>query len=282
MEKETIYSFSRLKTFNDCKQAYYLQYVLERSRSENIYSTLGTAVHEILELAQRGEITDMDQAVNDFLSEVEMAEFFGNSFPNEKIKEDYIACVTHAIRHFKPIHGEKFEIEKKVDCEIAGYKLTGFIDLIIHNVDGTVTVVDFKTSSKYSGENLKKNANQLLLYAIALEKIGYKVREVCWLMLKYCTVAGKRVNSTKTIKRSELLQQQEFEPCFVTYPLNADTKAECEEWVITTIEQIEAMDIFDEWESKKINSFTSFGCANVCSVCQHCTAYQKFIKNRNF
>lgn len=123
--------------------------------------------------------------------------------------------------------------------------------MIIHNIDGTVTVIDYKTSSKYSGQDLKKNANQLLLYAIALEQEGYVVREVSWLMLKYCTVAGKRNGSTKTIKRSELYENQEFEPCFVKYPYNDETKRECEEWIISTIEEIESLDLFDEWESKK-------------------------------
>lgn len=256
--------------------------MLNHTRSDNIYGTLGTVVHDLLETAQKGEIDDMEKAVETFAEEVAVAEFFGHSFPNEKIKEDYVTCVSHAIRHYKPLHGCKFEIEKRIDCEIGGYKLTGFIDLIIHNIDGTVTVIDYKTSSKYSGQDLKKNANQLLLYAIALEQEGYVVREVSWLMLKYCTVAGKRNGSTKTIKRSELYENQEFEPCFVKYPYNDETKRECEEWIISTIEEIESLDLFDEWESKKIDKFSSFGCKNVCSVCEHCTPYQEFAKNQKY
>ena len=108
------------------------------------------------------------------------------------------------------------------------------------------------------------------------------MREVSWLMLKYCTVAGKRNGSTKTIKRSELYENQDFEPCFVKYPYNAETKRECEEWIISTIEEIESLDLFDEWESKKIDKFSSFGCKNVCSVCEHCTHYQEFAKNQKY
>ena len=57
--------------------------MLNHTRSDNIYGTLGTVVHDLLEGAQKGEIDDMEKAVETFTEEVAVAEFFGHSFPNE-------------------------------------------------------------------------------------------------------------------------------------------------------------------------------------------------------
>ena len=65
--------------------------MLNHTRSDNIYGTLGTVVHDLLEGAQKGEIDDMEKAVETFTEEVAVAEFFGHSFPNgNRIDEDYV------------------------------------------------------------------------------------------------------------------------------------------------------------------------------------------------
>ena len=177
-KEEIVYSFSRLKLFNDCRHAYWLSYEMKSEKRPNIYSEIGTEIH----------------------------------------------------RNFKPLQGVKFEVEKEISLELEGHKLTGFIDLIIHNEDGTVSIIDFKTSSKYAKKDLEKNANQLILYGLALEELGYVVRDIKWMMLKYCMVQGKRTK--KMIERRELEDGQEFEDAFVEYPYNEVTKMYCKSWVL--------------------------------------------------
>lgn len=274
---EITYSFSRLKLFNECKCAYYLTYVLKAQKRVNIYSEIGTTIHEILEDIQSGKEIPIEERIEIFEDKVDECEIFGISFVNDNIKEKYVENVKHCLRNFKSIQGKKFEIEKEITLDIDGHKLTGFIDLVVHNDDGTVSIIDYKTSSKYAKKDLQKNANQLIIYGLALEQLGYKVRDVKWYMIKYATIQGKRGN--KMVERRELEDGQKFEDCFVEYPYNEVSKMECIDWIIDTIEEIESLTTYDTWEHKEINKGNSFYCNNICSVCGKCEALKQYLKN---
>ena len=273
---EVTYSFSRLKLFNECRHAYFLTYVLKVQKRVNIYSEIGTTIHEILEDIQGGKEIPVEERIEIFEDKVDECEIFGISFVNDNIKEKYVENVKHCLRNFKSIQGKKFEIEKEITLDIDGHKLTGFIDLIVHNDDGTVSIIDYKTSSKYAKKDLQKNANQLIIYGLALEQLGYKVRDVKWYMIKYATIQGKR--GSKMIERRELEDGQEFEDCFVEYPYNEVSKMECIDWIIDTIEEIESLTTYDTWEHKDINKGNSFYCSNICSVCGKCEALKQYLK----
>ena len=77
-------------------------------------------------------------------------------------------------------------------------------------------------------------------------------------MLKYCEVQGKR--KSKIIKRSELGQNQKYSPCIISYPYTQENKERCIEWVTSTINEIESMDVFDYWETRDFRGFNSFTC----------------------
>ena len=273
---EVTYSFSRLKLFNECRHAYFLSYVMKCDKKPNIYSEIGTTIHELLEDIQGGKEITPEERVEIFEDKVDECKIFGIEFVNEKIEEKYIENIKHCLMNFKPLKGKKFEIEKEIELEVDGHKLTGFIDLIVHNDDNTVSVIDFKTSSKYAKKDLSKNANQLIIYGLALEQLGYKVRDVKWMMLKYCQVQGKR--GSKMIERRELEDGQKFEDCFVEYPYNEVSKMECIDWIIDTIEEIESLTTYDTWEHKDINKGNSFYCSNICSVCGKCEALKQYLK----
>ena len=62
-KEETVYSFSRLKLFNDCRHAYWLSYEMKSEKRVNIYSEIGTEIHEILENIQSGKDIDVEKRV---------------------------------------------------------------------------------------------------------------------------------------------------------------------------------------------------------------------------
>ena len=276
MMSDVVYSFSRLKLFNECRHAYFLTYELKAEKKPNIYSEIGSTIHELLEDIQDGKEILIEDRVRIFEDKVEECEIFGIEFVNEKIKEKYIENIKHCLENFKPLKGKEFEIEKQIELEVNGHKLTGYIDLIVHNDDGTVSVVDFKTSSKYAKKDLPKNANQLIIYGLALEQLGYKVKDIKWMMLKYCQIQGKR--GKKVIERRDLEENQEFEDCFIEYPYNEISKMECIDWITETIEEIESLTLYDTWESKSINKGNSFYCSNICSVCGKCESLKEYLK----
>ena len=142
----TVYSFSRLKLFNECPHAYFLTYIMKSEKIPNIYSEIGTTIHDLLEKIQGGEEISIEQRLKEFKDKVEECEMFGIEFVNDNIKERYIANIEHCLKNFKQLQGESFEIEKEIELNVGNYKLTGFVDCIIHHDDGTVSVIDFKTS----------------------------------------------------------------------------------------------------------------------------------------
>ena len=61
----------------------------------------------------------------------------------------------------------------------------GYIDLIRENDDGTISIYDWKTSTKFSAADLLHHGRQLVFYALAKEAEGYTVKDVAWIFLKY-------------------------------------------------------------------------------------------------
>lgn len=75
--------------------------------------------------------------------------------------------------------------------EINSHYLQGIIDLLIYNEDGTVSIRDYKTSSKFANADLEEKGRQLILYGLAMEQLGYKVKDLAWEMLKYVEISYK-------------------------------------------------------------------------------------------
>lgn len=269
------YSFSKLSTFHECRMQYFLQYIMKMPQKENIYSNLGSCIHEILEKRQKNNQFDIDNDVEKFIDEVETSEMFGIDFPNEKIKNDYINCIIHCLKTLKPFNG-KTEIEKELNFEIDNIKIVGYVDCIHHLENGKIDIYDYKTSSLYSKKQLEEKAMQLILYAIGLEKEGYEINSISWIFLKYATIQG--VRKEKNIKRSELTDNQEFEPCIYKWEYNEKEKQRAIDWVKNTVEEINNCKEFNEWEAKKITKYNSFGCQHICSVCGKCEALKQYLK----
>ena len=269
------YSFSKLSTFHECKMQYYLQYIAKIPQKENIYSNLGSCIHNILENRQETREYDIEKDIEAFIDEVETAEMFGIEFPNEKIKEDYIKCIIHCLKTLKPFC-EKVEIEKELNFEIDGVNIVGYVDCIKFLDDNKIDIYDYKTSSIYSKKQLEEKAMQLILYAIGLEKEGYEINSISWIFLKYVTVQGAR--KEKNIKRSELEDGQKFKPCIYKWEYNENEKQRAIEWVKSTIDGINYCKEFNDWESKNITKYNSFGCSNICGVCGKCEALKDYLK----
>lgn len=275
-ENKERYSFSKLSTFHECKMQYYLQYIAKIPQKENIYSSLGSCIHNILENRQETREYDVEKDIETFIDEIETAEMFGIDFPSEKIKKDYIECITHCLRTLE-LFEDEVEIEKELNFDIDGINIVGYVDCIRHLDNGKVDIYDYKTSSLYGKKQLEEKAMQLILYAIGLEKEGYEINSISWIFLKYATVQGTR--KEKNVKRSELEKNQDFKPCIYEWEYNEKEKQRAIEWVKNTVEEINNCKEFNEWESKKITKYNSFGCSNICGVCKHCETLKQYLKN---
>ena len=194
------YSYSRLTCYEQCPYQYFLRYVLGEDTESNIYTLAGTSAHNVIEDLQLRKINN-DEAVRKFKDEMELHSILGFEFTSEKTETNFNDSVIHFIENFKPFEN-KVEVEKYFEADFNGKKVVGYIDLLVHNDDGTISIIDLKTSSKYSKKAIEEHSNQLLIYAIAMQQQGYTVRDVSWNMLKYAMIEGKR--GQKMVQRNEL------------------------------------------------------------------------------
>ena len=200
-----VYSFSRLECINNCLYEAYQTYILDNREDQigNIYANLGGRCHDILEGITKGTNTTADllPALQQELNDMDM---LGIEFPkgrdgSDSIREGYIADMTHFCTTYKPPKG-KFEAETFVIFKTPNnHYIQGYIDLTKIHKDGSISIYDYKTSSLYKGEDIINHGRQLVLYALAKEQEGFKVKEVAWLFTKYVEVSyvGKKTSRSK-------------------------------------------------------------------------------------
>jgi hypothetical protein len=136
----------------------------------------------------------------------------------------------------------------------------GYVDLIVKEKD-TTRVVDFKTSTEYSGEKKKIHQNQLILYGIALESLGYKNIKLYWDFLKYEKNKGSKTLFYREDKNFTYNGLKEI-------PFNDETKNQAILWLLKGIENILKLEISNKYND--IFSPDNFYCKNLCSFYTQC------------
>lgn len=186
-----IYSISKLNTLEECYHEYWLTYIKKKPGIDNIYGFLGSKVHSILENKVNGQEIDFAKQLEEDFAE---AEFLGFNFPTEQIGDKWKKdMLSFASTYQTPIY-KKYETEKLFLFELDNKFVQGIIDLLIYNDDGTVSIVDYKTSGKFANKDLIIKGRQLILYGLAMEQLGYKVKDLAWNMLKYVKINYKLKN----------------------------------------------------------------------------------------
>ena len=265
--EQVIYSFSRLSAFNTCPYSYNICYNEDDRGEESVYTFLGSSVHEIVEDLQQGKITN-DEALIKFIDKVDDCDLLGLEFISETTKQKYIENISHFIVNFKPMEGQFF-IEEEILVEINGYLLKGFIDIYFKN-NNEIVILDYKTSSKFAKRDLIPNGRQLVLYAIALEQMypDCKVVAIGWDMLKYVEVQGTR--GPKLIERRDL-SGEDYKEALVYHTFNEETKQECINYIVDTIQKIESA---TEYPPLDINK-EYFYCSNLCGYKNQCIYFNE-------
>ena len=182
----TVYSISRLNTFNQCPLQYYFTYVLHDRGDNNIYGIMGGHIHDCLQNICDGVGTYEDM-INTYRLELNKCKIQGIKFPSETIGQSWENDMEHFCTNFKSPYNTT-ATEKGFVANIGGVHMQGFIDLIVPVADG-VAIIDWKTSSKFDKKKLLYAGRQLVLYKLAVEKeLGIPVKNVGWYMLKYVKV----------------------------------------------------------------------------------------------
>lgn len=257
-----VWSFSRLTCFEQCKYAFYLQYLLQDKDTylpeSNFYAELGSYVHSILEMIFKGELT-----VN------EASEYYAEHYKENvcyEVKQDtmdknYELCANYfAEVDFEWLNDyDILGVELNTRTTICGYEFTGFIDLLIQSKrTKDIIIVDHKSSSypltkkggiqKSLEHKFDLYKKQMYLYAYYVyEKYGVFPKEIWW-------------NYFKSNQ-------------FVKIPFEESDYKKTLQWFGNSINKIEL-------ESEYPDNEDYFFCGNLCNFRNSCEYEQDRKKNR--
>lgn len=138
---DMVWSYSRIKAFEDCPYRWYLKYIKKFHGKDMFFSSYGTFMHKLIELYHKGEKTPrqiVDMYLQDFKTEV-----VGRA-PNRKVFSSYFTGGLQYLKALQPFPYGMVGVEKKVDFVINGIPFVGYIDFLGEK-DGDLYVVDNKS-----------------------------------------------------------------------------------------------------------------------------------------
>ena len=211
---DRLWSWSRMNTYTTSKFEYLLKYILKskEDRCDSCYTTLGTICHDTLEKFYEGKIKyeDMIGDYEDgFTTAITIADLkFNRSDPekNKSIGEKYNDNLVHFFKNHT-VYKHKLLVEKPIvinivnenaDDEEENNVFVGYIDALYKDDDENYHIIDFKSSSIYTGKTLEENSGQLILYSIGLHQLGIPWEKIKpqFNFLKYCTIKYEQKNGT--------------------------------------------------------------------------------------
>lgn len=209
---DRLWSWSRMSTYMTSKFEYLLKYILKskEDRCDSSYVTLGTICHDTLDKFYEGKIKyeDMIDDYNDgFTTAITIADLKFNRSDEEKNKsigEKYNENLFHFFNNHT-VYKHKLLVEKPIVVNINGNVFVGYIDGLYKDDNDVYTILDFKSSSIYTGKTLEENSGQLTIYGIGLHQMGIPLDKIraCFNFLKYCTIKYEQKNGTVKYRNVE-------------------------------------------------------------------------------
>lgn len=246
--EDMVWSYSRIKCFEDCPYRFYLKYISGCKEAPQFYASYGSFMHKLIEEFYKGIITK-EEMLTKFLFGFQ--ENVIGRRPQQSTVEKYIQLGIEYLKGFAPFPYNMVAVEKKVEFELGGKKFIGFIDYLGEK-DGEYYIVDNKSRElkprsgrkkpTVKDQELDEMLKQLYLYAAAIkQEYGQFPKALCFNCFK------NRV--------------------FIEEPFSENKFSETIEWFLKTID-----DIADENEFLPRIDF--FGCNYICGVNGECCYYE--------
>ena len=215
---EDVYSYSKLKTFDQCKLQYKFRYIdkiipeIEKSIEVHLGSSVHTALEWLYKQVQKGKVPHLDELIVYYIKT-----WKGNYKPEMVIvkenttEKDYfergIQFLINYYTNNKPFDDNTMEVEKKITINLDNkYKIQGFIDRLVHNLEGKFEIHDYKLNIMHPKKDHAEKDDQLALYAIAVKELFGKDKEV--VLVWHYLAHGKKLESKRTNEQLELLKKE--------------------------------------------------------------------------
>lgn len=242
------WSYSRIKSFEQCRYAWYLKYLYGLREKPNFYASYGSFVHKLIEKYYRDEISHQD---------LPMTFLVGFPFevkgrrPKREIVEKYMNAGVSYFERFIPFPFRTISVEEKIGFLIGEKDFIGFIDYVGEE-DGSLVIVDHKSRDLKPRSRKKKPTakdaeldeflKQLYLYSAGIEqKYGRLPKKLCF----NCFKCGN----------------------FIEEDFDFDAYESAKEWALDMISKIEQADEF-------YPNIDWFYCTNLCGFRDNCCYYE--------
>lgn len=163
------WSYSRLRAYEDCGYAFFLNYIEEEEETKHFYAEYGSLMHRILEQFYSGAIAK-EQALSMFITG------FVLDLPDEvkpSIAENYYQQGKEYLSSLAMPKEKIIGIEEKLNFKVGDYSFVGFVDLLLED-DGLI-IQDHKSrvlkrGTKKQNEEFDSFTKQLYLYSAGIEQ----------------------------------------------------------------------------------------------------------------
>ncbi len=190
----TIYSHSRLSSFEQCPLKYKLKYIdkIKPEVEKTIESHLGNCAHCTLEwlykiILEKAPTPSLEEVIEYYCKEWETQYTEDVLIVKKNLtQKDYfnkgVKFLIDYYQKHKPFVDGTLELEKKIMItlgENGQYKLTGFIDRLVYNKEkDEYEIHDYKTANSLPSKEKVKNDRQLALYSIGIKDLFGKEKSM--------------------------------------------------------------------------------------------------------
>ncbi len=277
----TLYSHSRLSTFEQCKLKFKYKYLdkVETELEQSIEAFLGSTVHKTLEKLYKDlkfqKPNTLEELLGYFNSEwkknwnkeiiIVRKDYTGENY--RKMGEQFIK--DYYQKHYPFNQARTIDLEKRIIIKLDKhglYKLQGYIDRLASPKDGLYEIHDYKTNASLPLEEYLKEDRQLALYSIAVKQMYQDAKDVK--LIWHFLAPSKDVVITKTEEELEKLkqdttnlikeieQEEEFRPKVSALCEWCEFKPICPQWShLNKIEKMEPEKFSQDDGVKLVNQY---------------------------
>lgn len=246
--KDMVWSYSRIKAFDDCPYRWYLQYIRKLHGKDMFFSSYGSFMHKLIELYYTENKTSKqlcDMYLRDFKSQVV------GWAPNKTVFGNYFKSGLQYLREIKPFPYDPVAIEKRVDFKLNGIPFVGYIDFlgekddelfVIDNKSRTLKPRSKRAKPTKTDMELDSYLKQLYVYSAAVkQEYGKFPKALCFNCFR--------------------------EPILIQEPFEQQAYEEAERWLSDKVAEITKETDFQP-------NVEYFKCTHLCEMRDFCDYYR--------
>lgn len=262
---QMVWSYSRIECFNNCKKAFYLNYIMKKDGINNAFAQYGSFKHSILEKYFKSELLVFEmqeEFENKFTSKVTAY------FPPAKDTDLAAKYFTEGKNYFENFDDFTIDynilgIEERYNFKIGKYNFVSIHDLELqHKRDNYFVIVDHKTKGKMHQTRMSKKLTQNG-FVKTIDNKYIEFKNVIQMYL-YCIAFHDKYKEYPKYLKYNMTRLNEI----YTIEFNKEDLDKTIKWIYDSIENIYK-------EIDFLEHFDEFWCNYICDQGIHC----KYSKN---